>query len=87
MTRQITVVQVFELMGVRPTKEKTWAVGNRMQAVYAQEHGRQPPKDNRPKTGGGGSHCFALYPESYLPRIREEIARVEGEATAQPGLF
>jgi hypothetical protein len=83
----ITVIQVFELMGVLPTKEKTWAVGNRMQHIYALEHGTQPPKDNRPKTSGGGSHCFALYPKRYLPIIKEEIRKAQAIASGQMGMF
>lgn len=73
---RITVPQVFAHLGIMPTNEQSWAVGNRMQHAYASEFGEQPPKDNRPKTNGGGSHCFALYPATWQPRIEAAIREV-----------
>lgn len=46
------------------------------QALYAKRHGRQPPKDLRPKTRGPGVHCFALYPRAMLPELRDICATV-----------
>ena len=83
----ITVPQVFDLLNAVKTNEKTWAVGTRMQHIYAMEFGCQPPKDNRPKTSGSGSHCFALYPASYLPIIEAEIRKVDAEASGQLNLI
>jgi hypothetical protein len=77
MDTRITVPEVFSMLKRVPSKRLSWAVGNRMQEIYFLESGRQPPKENRPKTMGPGSHCFALYPRSWLPRIIVEIAITE----------
>jgi hypothetical protein len=64
-----------------------WSVGDIMQARYAKRTGRQPVKDNRPKTHGRGSHCFALYPDDYFEEIAEEIKKFEYIRTKQIDLF
>lgn len=71
--RQITVPEVAALLGVTLDNKTAWSIGSRMATRYAQTFGAQPPKDNRPKTKGPGSHCFALYPASWEPLIRSEI--------------
>ncbi len=84
---RITVPQIFRALGITPTPSQAWSVGSRIANAYASEFGQQPPKDNRPKTSGSGSHCFALYPTDYRPRIEQIIrATVNGEAS-QRGLF
>ncbi len=84
---KITVMQVFAALGVTPTSDEAWAVGNRMQRMYAAEFGEQPPKDNRPKTSGAGTHCFALYPPGWQPRIEKVIRDVVDMRKSQSGLF
>lgn len=84
---RITVLQVFAAMGIKPSNEQAWSVGNRMQNLYKLEHGEQPPKDNRPKTSGHGSHCFALYPAHWRPRIEAEIRKLQAVDRAQGDLF
>lgn len=85
--RGITVIDVFREMGVNPEKKKTWAVGQMMQKHYADKHGRQPPKDNRPKTNGHGYHCFAIYPANCRRRIKKYIMQVGAEASKQMKLI
>lgn len=85
--RKITVIQVFRGMGVEPTPDQSWSVGNRVANMYRIESGGWPPKDNRPKTGGGGSHCFALYPESWHNRIADVVREVVKESGAQRDMF
>lgn len=85
--RKITIMQVFHAMGITPTRDQSWAVGNRMQRAYANEFGEQPPKDNRPKTNGGGSHCFALYPPGWRARIEEAVRAVVAAERSQTDLF
>lgn len=87
MSERITIMQVFSLLGHTPTNEQAWTVGNRMQREYAQEFGEQPPKDNRPKTTGAGSHCFALYPATWRERIASEIRRVMRADRSQLDIF
>ena len=85
--RGITVIDVFREVGAEPTKDKTWAVGQMMQAHYAREHGHQPPKDLRVKTCGVGVHCFAIYPVEYRQVIASYIKRVNADAERQMALI
>lgn len=84
---RITVPQVFAAMGITPTNEQSWSVGNRMQNLYKLEHDEQPPKDNRPKSSGHGSHCFALYPAEWRPKIEAEIRKLVAAERSQGDLF
>lgn len=84
---RITVLQVAAAMGLTLSNEQAWAVGNRMQNAYRLEFGEQPPKDNRPKTSGHGSHCFALYPATWRERIEGEIRKVTSVARTQLDMF
>jgi hypothetical protein len=84
---RISVPQVFRAMGITPTNEQSWAVGTRVATMYADEFGEQPPKDNRRKTSGAGSHCFALYPPSWETIIRAEIKKLVDFERAQTSLF
>ena len=83
----ITTVQVFRALGIDPSPEQSWSVGSRMQRVYQLEHGAEPPKENRPKTSGSGTHCFAIYPASWRPRIEAVIREVVAEDGRQEDLF
>jgi hypothetical protein len=85
--QRITVPQVFKALGVEPTPAQAWSVGARMAAQYQEAFGIQPPKDNRPKTNGPGSHCFALYPPNWRGRIEAEIKTVVDLDKRQAALF
>jgi hypothetical protein len=87
MAQRITTLEVFHLLGITPTNEQAWSVGNRMQAMYAAEFGEQPPKDNRPTTTGAGTHCFALYPASWRGRIERVVREVTDARRSQGDLF
>lgn len=84
---RITVMQVFAAMGIVPSCAVAWSVGAQMAAIYAEEFGEQPPKDNRPKTSGSGSHCFALYPPTWAGRIEEVIRASVAAERMQLDLF
>jgi glycogen debranching enzyme len=84
---RITVPQVFKVLGIEPTPAQAWSVGSRMAAQYQEAFGIQPPKDNRPKTNGHGSHCFALYPPNWRKRIEAEIRLVVDMDKRQAALF
>lgn len=82
MDDRITVPMVANLIGVVLTNKIAWSVGSEIASMYFDKFGEQPPKDNRPKTNGEGSHCFALYPPSWKPIIEKAIfERVEYEKT------
>ena len=83
----ITVVQVIRAMGINPTNDLTWSVGNRMQALWAKEHGRQPATGLTPKTHGGGSHQHAHYPASWRGTIEDEVRKVNKGAADQGDMF
>jgi len=83
----ITVPGVFKAMNIEPRPEWTWAVGDRLQKMYASEFGTQPPKELRTKTAGGGSHCFAVYPYEWFDRIKGVIAVIAKEGDSQQALF
>lgn len=63
-----TLRERLNYLGLSPIDNSTlnWAAGDRLQAAYAKVHGDQPDKELRRKTRGGGSHCFAAYPDWFL---------------------
>ena len=83
----ITVVDVFRELGFEPLPEDTWAVGSAMQKRYAEIVGKQPDKELRTKTGGGGSHCFAIYPSSWRPEIERLVKLFASQRARQGELF
>lgn len=87
MNNRITVPQVAKAIGVVMDRRTAWSVGSEMATRYQTEFGEQPPKDNRPKTNGHGSHCFALYPQTWEPIIRAAIEKHIEEADKQQGLW
>jgi hypothetical protein len=87
MHGMITVVQVMLDIGIEPTNELCWPVGNEVRDVWVLENGRPPFKELRQKTNGHGSHCFAVYPADWYFRIRAIILRHNAEAQRQGDLF
>lgn len=87
MNHRITVPQVARLMGASLDNKTAWSVGSEMACTYFKEFGEQPPKDNRPKTHGAGSHCFALYPTSWENKIRQVISSHLEQIELQKDLF
>ncbi len=87
MNQRITVPQVARNMGVTLDNKTAWSIGSEMASIYFKEFGEQPPKDNRPKTNGGGSHCFALYPSSWERKIKNIIESHVEQARNQHDLF
>jgi hypothetical protein len=87
MKNRITVLQVAKAMGVVLDNHTAWAIGSAMAAKYVLEFNEPPPKDNRRKTSGSGSHCFALYPSTWAPRIRKEIEEHAEARQVQLTLF
>lgn len=83
----ITIVDVFRELGFEPIPEDTWAVGSAMQKLYTEIVGKQPDKELRTKTCGGGSHCFAVYPSSWRTEIEHLVKVVASNRAKQGNLF
>lgn len=83
----ITVIQVFRFQGLDPTPQQSWAVGSRVAEMYLREFRKEPPKALRPKTHGGGSHCFAIYPDTWAKRIGTVIESVVEAERSQLDFF
>lgn len=83
----ITVIQVFKALDVLPQRTKTWPIGSHVAALYREEFGHEPPKELRPKTKGGGTHCFAVYPDNWFTRIADAIREFERKNGPQGDLW
>jgi hypothetical protein len=68
----ITIIEVMRELEIQPWPKFSWAVGTRVQQIYAAKNKTPPPKDLRVKTAGKGRHCFAIYPYE----MRDEIIEV-----------
>ncbi len=68
-----TVVDIFRELGLQTSPADTWAAGAAAREAYLSATGSLPIKDNRTKTAGGGSHCFALYPPAWRPKVTEIV--------------
>ena len=82
----VTVIERFKRKGIETDKEVTWAVGARVSHRWVETYGQQPEKDLRQKTSGLGSHCLAIYPETWTPVIDETIDAVIAEGKAREQL-
>jgi hypothetical protein len=85
--RLITVIDVCRELRVEPTSALTWPVGDAVRDIFEERFGRPPTKMLRPKTNGGGSHCFAVYPEAFRGVIEAVILDHQAEKERQPDLF
>lgn len=83
----ITVMDVFRELQIEPEPSVSWSVGAAVRRLYESETGSLPPKELRPKTSGGGSHCFAAYPDSWRPRIVAAIQSHQTQTARQGDLF
>ncbi len=83
----ITVIEVMREMGVEMSNDLAWSVGTRVRVMWEERHGDLPAKELRAKTAGGGSHCFAVYPEDWRDKIVSVIEAAGPEASRQLPLF
>lgn len=84
---EITVIDVFRRMKLETDPHFTWAVGRDVRKAWGDRHGCAPPYRLLTKTSGGGSHCFAVYPATFEPVIREIVKRHGPPKESQPALF
>lgn len=82
----LTVVGVCREMRVEIDPSLTWSVGARVRELYRDRFGHLPPKELRSKTAGGGSHCFAVYPDEMRQDIERVIRDHNAEAAKQLAL-
>lgn len=87
MSKRISITQVARTMGIELDNATAWSIGAGMADAYFREFGEQPPKELRPKTSGGGSHCFAVYPPTWEERIRKAIQAHADFAKKQIDMF
>jgi hypothetical protein len=74
-------------MGLEPAAPVSWEIGTRVRVTYQERFGQLPQKALREKTGGGGSHCFAVYPISMRGEIERIVREYSVEAAKQGDLF
>lgn len=86
-TTMVTIIDVARSMGVEMSKEVSWEVGTACANKYREIYGTQPMKDLRTKTSGGGTHCFAIYPQTFVPIIKAAIEAAGAERDRQESLF
>jgi len=80
----ITVIDVMRSMRLECNPAVTWPIGARVRDFYENMSGSLPTKVLRPKTNSGGTHCFAVYPETMRPDI-ERIIRLFTDESARQG--
>ena len=77
--------------GTQTGKELAWKAGAAVREAWRELTGEYPPKGNRPKTSGHGSHCFALYPLAWVERIDRIVlgvaTEIQAESDRQPDMF
>jgi hypothetical protein len=62
-----------------------WSAGNDARQLYWQRFSKEPPKELRTKTGGGGSHCFAIYPDAWFDDLERIIRSQQVEKRSSWG--
>lgn len=85
--RYITIIEVMRDMGVEPTKDVSWPVGETVSNHWESLHGERPLRRTCPKTNGGGSHSFAVYPEEWRPLIEKIVNEHKPDPSKQMSLF
>lgn len=83
----VSIHDVAASRGLELDNDQAWEVGKIVEKKWTKLVGAQPHKDLRRKKQGPGSHCFALYPPSWIPVIEEAIFYVGAMAAAQCDLF
>ena len=87
MNRHFTIIEVYRDLRLEPRKETTWAAGAALRDAYMRVYDDLPPKKLRPKTGGRGSHCFAIYPPEMWREAVSIVRRHAIEIQRQLDLF
>jgi len=83
----ITVIDVMRDLGLEPSNGAAWEIGAAVRVAWETENGELPRNELRRKTAGGGSHCLAVYPPGWRPRIEQIVRRFVTTRALQPDLF
>ena len=83
----VTVPAMIAELNLKYSKRLAWAAGNLCRHRWEELTGEQPAKELRKKTLGGGSHCFAVYPESFRPEMKRLIESLQAADDDQLNLF
>lgn len=84
---KVTVPDVIRQMGLSVEPKVSWSVGSRIAAEWREQYGSDPDIALRPKTNGGGSHHFAVYPRSWVKRIEKVVREQEHMSVGQLNMF
>lgn len=79
----LTIHDVATEMGLELSDEQAWEIGRQLADRYEAIEKVRPEKVLRPKKRGQGSHCFAVYPPSWVPRLMAAIKHIEAARAAQ----
>ena len=81
-----TVIDRINALRVEATKRQRWMIGAMVRDRWIEVEGSLPQKVLRQKSVGQGSHCFAYYPNTFIPVIDRVIKRFTLEQQKK-GLF
>ena len=83
----LSVHDAARKMGLELDDETAWSLGALIASAWQWQTGTAPLKDLRSKKSGSGTHCFALYPPEWLPRLQEIVLAVSNTRLSQTNLF
>lgn len=76
MKNVVTVRDRLQALGLSLSKVGMWKAGNSIRDLWLAHpasRGELPRKELRQKAAGTGSHCFAVYPDWFIPTMDEVI--------------
>jgi len=86
-SRRCTVMDRIKYKQLQATDNQSWTIGSMVRDEWVRQFATLPDKELRGKTKGAGSHCFAVYPESFVPVIDEIIDKFKLMSAKQGDLF
>lgn len=76
--QDFTVIDLAQHLKIETSNEAMWELGALVRDRWFSECGKLPNKDLRKKKNGAGSHCYAVYPESFWKTAKEIGKRYGG---------
>tara|TARA_Y100000310_G_C20369726_1_gene662951 strand:- start:17 stop:313 length:297 start_codon:yes stop_codon:yes gene_type:complete len=87
MADGVTIPAMIAELKLKYTKRLAWAAGNLCRHRWQEMTGTLPTKELRQKTTGEGSHCFAVYPNTFRPEMRRVLVSLQAADDEQLRLF
>ena len=87
-SHKTTVIDRVRALNYETDNRLDWVAGDAARKEYEVATGELPRKSLRQKTNGKGSHCMAVYPDWFIPRIDKivsEVAEIIHAADAAQG--